>query len=52
MAQAPAPGAALARVAELAPNGTISSDEARRLFGDYLTAMDALVGALDRWSAV
>ena len=52
MAQAPVPGAALARVAELAPNGTISSDEARRLFGDYLTAMDALVDALDRWSAV
>ena len=51
MAQAPAPGAVLARVAELARNGTISSDEARRLFGDYLTAMAALVGELDRWSA-
>lgn len=52
MAQAPAAAAVLARVAELAPNGTISSDEARRLFADYLAAMDALVDALDRWSAV
>ncbi len=51
MGQAPAAGAVLTRVAELAPNGTISSDEARRLFADYLTAMDALVDDLDRWSA-
>ena len=48
---APAAPAVLARVAELAPNGTISSDEARRLFGDYHAAVDALVEALDRWSA-
>ncbi len=51
MAQAPVAAPVLARVVELAPNGTISSDEARRLFDDYLTAMDALVAALDRWSA-
>ena len=50
MTSAPAAGAVLARVAELAPNGTISSDEARRIFGDYLAAMDALVDGLDRWS--
>ncbi len=51
MGQVPAAGAVLARVSELAPNGTISSDEARRLFDDYLNAMDELVDALDRWSA-
>lgn len=51
MGQAPTAGPALLRVAELAPNGTISSDEARRLFADYLNEMDALVEELDRWSA-
>jgi hypothetical protein len=42
---------ALSRVVELAPAGTLSSDEARRLFPDYLAAVDALVDRLDRWSA-
>lgn len=51
LTQAPVASGVLARVAELAPSGTISSDEARRLFADYLTAMDALVDELDRWSA-
>ena len=41
----------LRRVAELAPGGTLSSDEAQRLFGPYLSAMDQLVDQLDRWSA-
>ena len=50
MAQAPAAAAVLVRVAELAPNGTISSDEARRIFDTYLTAVDTLVDELDRWS--
>jgi len=47
---APLPAGVLARIAELAPNGTISSDEARRLFPDYLGAIDALGDALDSWS--
>lgn len=47
---APATNGVLARVAELAPGGTISSDESSRLFPDYLDAVDTLVGALDRWS--
>jgi hypothetical protein len=51
LAGAPTPGPALTRVAELAPRGTISSDEARRLFPEYLRELTALVGALDRWSA-
>ncbi|MEQ1728353.1 MAG: hypothetical protein ABL982_08210 [Vicinamibacterales bacterium] len=50
MAHAPAADAVLVRVAELAPNGTISSDEARRIFDTYLTAVDTLVDELDRWS--
>lgn len=41
----------LARVAEIQPNGTISSDEADRIWPDYLQAMDQLVSRLDRWSA-
>jgi hypothetical protein len=45
------PDAVLTRVAELAPGGTLSSDEAERLFGPYLAAMDRLVDELDRWSA-
>jgi len=52
MPQAPAVSSGvLARVAELAPNGTISSEEAGRLFPDYLDSIDSLVEALDRWSA-
>lgn len=47
---APAPDPVLARVAQLAPQGTISSDEARRLFPDYLAAVRRLVDDLDRWS--
>jgi hypothetical protein len=47
---APLTNGVLARVAELAMNGTISSDEARRLFPDYLAAIDGLVNELDRWS--
>lgn len=43
--------AVLTRVVELAPGGTLSSDEARRLFPDYLAAIGTLVGELDRWSA-
>jgi hypothetical protein len=47
-----APAAApLTRVAELSPGGTLSSEEARRLFPDYLEAVDALANELDRWSA-
>jgi hypothetical protein len=41
----------LQRVAELAANGTISSDEARRLFPSYLDAADRLVNDLDRWGS-
>ena len=52
MGHAPVAAGVLARVAELGPNGTISSDEARRLFADYLTSMDTLVDELDRWGAV
>jgi hypothetical protein len=47
---APAAEPVLARVAELAPDGTVSSDEARRLLPDYLAAVDSLVDELDRWS--
>ncbi|MGC4085630.1 MAG: hypothetical protein QM736_26775 [Vicinamibacterales bacterium] len=45
------PEPVLMRVAELAPAGTISSDEARRIFPEYLDAIDRLVSAVDRWSA-
>jgi hypothetical protein len=41
----------LQRVAELGTAGTISSDEGRRIFPEYLAAMDLLATALDRWSA-
>lgn len=51
MAHAPVPGAALARVAELARGGTISGDEAQRVMPPYLGEMRSLVEALDRWSA-
>jgi hypothetical protein len=44
------PAPVLARVAELAPSGTISSDEADRIFPAYLQAMEQLVNGLDRWS--
>ena len=40
----------LARVAELNPTGTISADEADRLFPGYLLAVEQLVQDLDRWS--
>lgn len=49
--QAPVPGAVLLRVAELEAAGTVSADEARRLFPDYLQAVEQLVSALDRWRA-
>jgi hypothetical protein len=50
--KAPAPGATLLRVVELEPAGTVSADEGRRLFPDYLREVEALVSALDRWGAV
>ncbi len=48
---APAAASVLTRVAELSPAGTISADEADRLFPDYLLAVEQLVQALDQWSA-
>lgn len=48
---APSPDRVLARVCELNPSGTISADEANRLFPDYLRAIEQLVEALDQWSA-
>ena len=51
MSSAPVSNGVLVRVAELARGGTISSDEARRLFPDYLEAVDTLVDQLDRWGA-
>jgi hypothetical protein len=50
MSSAPIANNVLSRVTELARSGTISSDEARRLFPDYLEALDTLVDQLDRWS--
>ena len=47
---APEAGATLVRVSELEPAGTVSADEAHRLFPDYLRALEQLVSALDRWS--
>ena len=41
----------LARVSELSPAGTISADEAHRLFPDYLLGVEQLVQALDQWRA-
>lgn len=51
MDDAPVPAAMLTRVAQLAAGGTISSDEARTVLPEYLTAMDQLVNTLDRWGA-
>ncbi len=51
LTDSPASDAALTRVTELAPGGTLSVDEAQRLFPTYLAAMDRLVDGLDRWSA-
>ena len=48
---APAGASVLTRVSELSPAGTISADEADRLFPDYLLAVEQLVEALDQWSA-
>jgi hypothetical protein len=39
-----------ARVTELTAGGTLSSDEARRIFPEYLHAVEALADTLDRWS--
>lgn len=50
LSHAPATDGVLSRVAELAVNGTLSSDEADRLFAPYLDAVDRLVNDLDRWS--
>lgn len=41
--------AVLTRVAEIGPNGTISSDEALRIIGPYLEAVEQVVDTLDRW---
>lgn len=51
MADAPVAAPMLVRVAQLAAGGTISSDEARTVLPEYLSAMDQLVHALDRWGA-
>lgn len=51
LGHAPVPDRVLTRVCELAPSGTISADEANRLFADYLRAVEQLVSALDLWSA-
>jgi len=48
---APVANVVLSRVVELGPGGTISPDEARRIFPDYLEAVDRLANELDRWSA-
>ena len=48
---APTAGSVLTRVSELSPAGTISADEADRLFPHYLLAVEQLVLALDQWSA-
>ncbi|MEQ1911742.1 MAG: hypothetical protein ABMA15_23185 [Vicinamibacterales bacterium] len=49
--QAPTASSVLTRVSELGAAGTISADEADRLFPDYLLAVEQLVLALDRWRA-
>jgi hypothetical protein len=46
----PAADGVLKRVVELAPGGTLSADEAQRLFPAYLDAVNRLVDDLDRWS--
>jgi hypothetical protein len=48
---AAAPDGVLGRVVELVDGGTLSADEARRLFPEYLEAVDRLAAELDRWSA-
>jgi hypothetical protein len=48
---APATDQVLMRVAEIGPGGSISPDEARRLFAGYLEAVDRLTNELDRWGA-
>ena len=50
MSGAPVAEGVLSRVVELGPGGTISPDEARRIFHDYLEAVDRLANELDRWS--
>jgi len=50
MSGAPVAEGVLSRVVELGPGGTISPDEARRIFPDYLEAIDRLANELDRWS--
>lgn len=47
----PAESSVLARVCELSPAGTISADEADRLFPTYLVAVEQLVTGLDQWRA-
>jgi hypothetical protein len=51
LGHAPVADRVLLRVCELNPSGTISADEANRLFPDYLRAVEQLVEALDQWSA-
>ncbi len=41
--------AVLARVAQI-PKGALSGDEARRIFPDYLQALEHLTSTIDRWS--
>jgi hypothetical protein len=41
--------AVLARVAQI-QRGTLSGEEARRMFPEYLQAMEHLTGTIDRWS--
>ena len=51
LAHSPVPRGVLTRVCELSPSGTISADEASRMFSEYLTDMERLVDGLDQWSA-
>ena len=47
----PAPAdATLARVAQMGGEASVSGDEARRLFSDYLRAVEHLTATVDRWS--
>lgn len=41
----------LARVAQLDPRRALPADEARRLFPDYLKAVEHLTNTIDRWSS-
>lgn len=45
-----APDGVLARVAHLTAGTALPFDEARRLFPEYLDAIDRLAGAIDTWS--